>query len=270
MKVLERSRAIGTPTAWMSAAWLLAIGLVSTGCERKDKPSSADTETAGTAESAIGKPKATQSAASASAKSGGIRVEALPGGTAAVLKGHKPETFQIPVGPLLGIFPGKGIGAIRFGASPETVERLMEAKCNEKTETSCRYSAHAVEFRFDGGVVSEIRVHGDERPFGDDASVTYGVFNGRFPQGAALGMYPQFVIEALGEPKRKEAVSDGKSATVERHYYEDMLLEYDKLANGNVVLAGVILTRPSGAAAGKPATAPKKPTTAPKKTAPEK
>ena len=221
---------------------LLAVGGAA-GCHRKPTDDGSAKNTQVTTSSV-------QASQAKSAQSDGegkdqLRLEALPGGTVSVLKGHRPEAFQVPIGPMLGILPGKGVGAIRFGATKETVERMLQSKCAEWQDNVCRYSAHAVDFHFTDGVVSEIHIQGDERQFSDKPGVTYGVFNGRFADGAALGMYPQFVIETLGEPKRKETVSPGgKFPTVERHYYDDMVLEYDKLSNGNVVLAGVILTRP--------------------------
>lgn len=162
--------------------------------------------------------------------------------------GIKPPVFQIPIGPTLGILPGQGLGPIRFGATTQTIERLMEAPCTEKSEDSCRYLSQAVDFKLKDGVLVEIYVHGDERAFSDRPDDTYGVFNGRFVQGPALGMYSKFVIEALGEPSRIEKVETaGRFPTLERHHYPDMVLEYDKLENGNVVLAGVILTRSEAA-----------------------
>lgn len=159
--------------------------------------------------------------------------------------GVKPPVFQIPVGPTLGIYRGQGLGPIRFGATLKTIERLMEAPCTEKTEDSCRYLGQAVDFKLKDGVLEEIHVHGDERAFSERPDDTYGVFNGRFVEGPALGMYTQFVIESLGEPSRVQKIeAPGRFPTMERHHYPDMVLEYDKLANGNVVLAGVILTRP--------------------------
>lgn len=170
------------------------------------------------------------------------------------------RVFSVPVGPRLGIFPGRGIGPIRFGASLSTVERLMDSPCSEKTETLCRYAAHAVDFHFEDAKLTKIHIHGDERSFRtattDSPDNTYGIFNGRFPQGAGLGMYSSYVISMLGEPSRKEAVGASPDAqTVERHHYPDMVLEYDKLKNGNVVLAGVVLSAPAAAdrpAHGKP------------------
>lgn len=176
----------------------------------------------------------------------------LPGGSVAVLENVKPPVFSVPLDPPLGIFPGKGVGAIRFGATTQTIERLMGVPCGEKTERLCRYPAHAVDFHLDEtGVVDEIRIHGDERPLPGKPGETYGMYNGRFLKGAALGMYVQFVIESEGEPSRIEKLEPGQAkpfTTVERHHYENMTLEYDTLENGNVVLAGIVLTRPESSA----------------------
>ena len=60
----------------------------------------------------------------------------------------------------MAIVAGQGVGAIRLGANLATVERLMEAPCDEKTPTLCRYVARAVEFRFgDSGKLERIVAH---------------------------------------------------------------------------------------------------------------
>lgn len=233
---LARPRAIDAAVSVLVA--LIAIGSV--GC-RKHTDAKHDAPAA----------TATVTAPSTSTSSGKLptpRVVTAPGGSVAYVEGLKPELFHIPVGPRLGIIPGKGLGPVRFGATADTVERLLEVKCSVKTATECRILSHAVDFTFKDGLVEEMRVHGEERRFNDDTQDTYGIFNGRFLKGASLGMYIQFVQESLGEPKRVEKFETpppGRFPTVERHYYDDMVLEYDRLKNGNVVLAGVILTRPA-------------------------
>jgi hypothetical protein len=158
--------------------------------------------------------------------------------------------FRVLVGPQLLIQPGKGIGPIRFGATAETVERLMESKPTEVVQTNgltvMRYQSHAVEFTLQDGVVVKVYIHGNEREYtqggGHSVANVYGIFNGAFANGGKLGMYSQYANQ--GEPKRIEKVEPGRFSTVERHHYESMVLEYDRLANGNVVLAGVILMKP--------------------------
>lgn len=161
------------------------------------------------------------------------------------------QLFRVPVGPALTILPGEGLGPIRFGANLKTVQRLMEADCTELSERDgkqwCRYQPNAVDFGLDDKGLVEIHVHGMEREFvagkGLEVDNTYGIFRGSFVNKAQLGMYPQYA--AQGEPLRVEKVEPGRFPTVEKHYHENMVLEYDKLKNGNVVLGGVVLTKPT-------------------------
>lgn len=240
------------------------------GCQRKPDPTTTQSEEAARAE---GSASARQQQTVAATTASGPKLVPLPGGSVAVLEGYTPPVFSVPLDPPLGIFPGKGVGPIRFGATTQTIERLMGVPCVEKTERYCRYPAHAVEFALDdAGVVAEIRIHGDDRPIPGKLTETYGMYNGRFSNGGALGMYTQFVIESEGAPQRVEKLKAGEAepfATVERHHYPDMVLEYDQLKNGNVVLAGVILKRPAASAsvpaAAKPAATAKATNDAPSK-----
>jgi hypothetical protein len=184
-------------------------------------------------------------------------------------------SWPVPGGIPLPIERGKGVGPIRFGARLDTVERLMGDPCDVKvplgpgeprlaadgapvgvapgaagaagagatpSDVLCRYAARAVEFELRGGVLTRIHVHRPARPF--DADHGFGVYNGRFSDGAALGMYPHAAQESLGKPKRIEP-RDGAPPyhTVEVHEYPGMELEYDRLPNGNVVLGGVVLEK---------------------------
>lgn len=172
-----------------------------------------------------------------------------PSSAAAIVKEDK--LFRVPVGPAYTILPGEGIGPVRFGARLKTVERLMEGECTELTEHQgrqwCRYQPNAVDFGFEDDSLVEIHIHGIEREFvpgkGLGVDNIYGVFRGTFGNKAQLGMYPQFIEQ--GEPLRVEKVEPGRFSTVEKHHYENMVLEFDKLKNGNVVLGGVVLTKPS-------------------------
>lgn len=154
------------------------------------------------------------------------------------------KSWPVPTGPRLAILKGQGVGPIRLGATVATIERLMDKPCPEKTNHRCRYTGRAVEFLLDDeGVAREIRIHRMDRPTGDGDE--FGVFNGRFPEGADFGMYPSAVIEVLGKPDRVEKVDDGGAThLVEIHHYPGMRLEYDRVENGNVVLSGVVITRP--------------------------
>lgn len=170
--------------------------------------------------------------------------------------------FRVLVGPQLLIQPDKGVGPIRFGATAETVERLIEAKPTEVVQanglTVLRYQSHAIEFTLQDGAVVKMHIHGNEREYVEGAGLTvansYGIFNGAFANGSKLGMYPNYANQ--GEPKRIEKVEPGRFPTVEKHYYENMLLEYDKLQNGNVVLAGIVLAKPGWSEPGAAAPSP--------------
>jgi hypothetical protein len=148
----------------------------------------------------------------------------------------QPTSFPIPVGPPLGIFAGESVGPIYFGATVKTIERHMLKPCEILTESKCRYITRAVEFELKDGVVSAIYVHRHDRPANPG---TYGVFNGGIPPDLRFGMYAWAIQEHLGKPKRVEKVL-GKNPfnTEERHYYEGLVLDYDRLPNGNLVLGG--------------------------------
>jgi len=158
---------------------------------------------------------------------------------------------QLPEGPLLAIQAGQGVGPIRIGATVATIERLMAAPCEVKTESVCRYIRRAVEFVLDkNGVTERIVVHRHERPAGPDAKgepQVYGFFNGNIPPGAALGMVPKAVLDLIGPPLRSERVTSANDFdTVDRDFYANgMVLEYDEYKkSGRVMLGGVIITKP--------------------------
>jgi hypothetical protein len=157
--------------------------------------------------------------------------------------------WRIPVGPNLVIAPGKGLGPIRFGATQETIERLIGEPCeerrNEGDDVICRYSAQAVDFVLRQGKVVQMRAHRLGRPFKPEPKLDYGIFNGRFAEGVAFGMLPAAVGELLGAPKRVQALQgDNPNHTVEVHSYDTFSLEYDRMPSDSVVLGGVILDAP--------------------------
>lgn len=162
-----------------------------------------------------------------------------------------PNTAQMPEGPLLAIQAGQGVGPIRIGATVATIERLMAAPCEVKTESVCRYIRRAVEFHLDkNGVTERIVVHRHDRPAGPDAKgepQVYGFFNGNIPPGAALGMIPKAVLELIGPPLRSERVTGANDFdTVDRDTYPNgMVLEYDEYKKSDrVMLGGVVITKP--------------------------
>ena len=151
----------------------------------------------------------------------------------------------MPSGPVLAIVAGQGVGPIRFGATQATVERLMERPCDVHDEKVCRYIGAAVEFFFDAaGKVEKIHVHRPGRPARDAAGNPrpYGMFHGAIPPDLKMLMLPWAIQQYLGKPLRVEPVLDGgPSFTEQRHYYKGMIIEYDRLDNGNLVLGGVVL-----------------------------
>jgi hypothetical protein len=162
-----------------------------------------------------------------------------------------PSTVQLPEGPVLAIQAGQGVGPIRIGATVATIERLMAAPCEVKTESVCRYIRRAVEFDLDkNGVTERIVVHRHDRPAGPDAKGeprVYGFFNGAIPPGVGLGMIPKAVLEILGPPLSSERVTSANDfSTVDRDTYPGgMVLEYDEYQkSGRVMLGAVIITKP--------------------------
>ncbi|MEY4547706.1 MAG: hypothetical protein RL685_3901 [Pseudomonadota bacterium] len=168
-----------------------------------------------------------------------------------------PEPWHIPVGISLPILPGEGVGPIRFGASLETIQRLIAEPCEEKRQdsprvTACRYSAQAIEFFLTDGALSSARIHRLGRPFLKEPKPDFGIYNGRFQSGASLGMLQPAVQELLGKPRAVRAVTDpGAFNTVELHDYDGFVLEYDKSQSGQIVLGGIQLSSPKAAKSGK-------------------
>jgi hypothetical protein len=146
--------------------------------------------------------------------------------------------FHPPSGPRFAVVPGKGIGPIRLGASLETVERLMELPCPDKSDTVCRYVDRGVEFRFVDKKLTRILIHrgGREAPGGK----VWGVFNGGIPPDLQFGMIVPAVQQFLGPPKSVKKGNEGADKeTTEQHVYEGMVLEYDELPGGRIIYGAV-------------------------------
>lgn len=156
-----------------------------------------------------------------------------------------------PNGPMLAIEAGKGVGAIRIGATVATIERLMDKRCEVQTEELCRYITRGVDFHLVGGITNWIHVQRAGRPAGNDfrgEPVEFGFFNGAIPPDVRLGMIPAAVQEYLGPPERIEPVPQPNPASlVARDYYPGMVIEYDRYTNGKIILGGVrIMKDPLG------------------------
>jgi len=178
------------------------------------------------------------------------------GHAANVIPGEGPKRIEVDEprqGAPLPILPGEGLGPIRFGATRATIERLMGAPCEEATETRCLYIRRAVDFKLEGGAVTEIRISrkGREAKRAADGSILeYGFFNGAILPDLYFGMQPSALQEHLGAPQKVEAISPmGPDGFNERHVYDGMVLEYDRWSNGNLVLGAVVLTKSATAAA---------------------
>lgn len=198
----------------------LCIGLLA-GCN-KSKPQ--ETEQAAAAASAPANPAAEKTSTE------------KPTVAKVLAQGH-----MTPLGPPMVVVPGVGISAIRFGATFETVERHMGAPCDIRTETRCAYVRQAVEFSFKDGVVSGMRAERRDRQVKDpDAKGEkfYGTFNGGMRPDIRFFLHRHIVVEEFGEPKKKEPLQ-GADGQVEKHIYDGLVLEYDKLENGNVVLSAM-------------------------------
>ncbi|HEU4578568.1 MAG TPA: hypothetical protein VFS67_09950 [Polyangiaceae bacterium] len=198
--------------------------------------------------------RAAESAPAPAAPSSGAGGAAQRAARARPIPPLAPEPWHVPVGPTLLLEPGKGMGPIRFGAHVETIERLIGEPCEEKRQESphvlaCRYSAQAVEFFLTDGALTSAHVHRLGRPFhNQEPKPDFGIFNGRFPGGAAIGMLMSAVQELLGKPKAVHPIKDPNPYdTIEVHDYDGFSLEYDRLGPDRVVLGGVVLTAPGAA-----------------------
>ncbi len=163
-----------------------------------------------------------------------------------------PPRPRFATGPRMAILPGEGIGPIRMGATVATVERLMEAKCEVLTERFCRYVTRGVELELKDGVVAGMMVNRPDRPAGTDTlgrPLTYGLFNGFIPPdpkhgrplNVMFGMHVPGVAEGMGPPRKVEPAPAGNpNGTVEIHYYDGAVLEYDRYPAARVPVLGGI------------------------------
>jgi len=147
--------------------------------------------------------------------------------------------FHAPTGPRFAVIASKGIGPIRIGATLGTVERLMELPCPDKSDTVCRYVDRGVEFRFGpDGKVNRILIHRGDRKAPNDK--VWGVFNGGIPPDLRFGMIVPAIQQYLGPPKKVVSGNEGAAPEAsEQHYYDGMVLEYDRMPNERLILGGI-------------------------------
>ncbi len=163
---------------------------------------------------------------------------------------QRPKGHPVPTGPRLVVVPGKGLSAIRFGTTVETLARHMAAPCDIQTEAKCIYVRQALEFDLKEGVVSGMKAHRRDRQVqGAPGDQFYGTFFGSALPEIMLGLHQHVVIEEFGEPQKREPLQ-GPDGQTERHFYDGVIFEYDKIENGNVVLSAIevvpSLTAPPG------------------------
>lgn len=155
----------------------------------------------------------------------------------------RSDKMYVPEGPRLVIYPGKGVGPVRIGATRATIERLMEKPCEEATDTVCRYIGRALEFHLKDGKVERIHVHRQQRPAGGvdgkGQPREFGVFNGAILPDLRFGMTPEAIEEHLGKPKKVEKVNTPNPFnTTELHHYDGIVLEYDLYMNRSLIYGG--------------------------------
>jgi hypothetical protein len=152
---------------------------------------------------------------------------------------------MLPTGPSFAIEAGRGIGAIRFGATVPTIERLMDRRCEVLSDNLCRYYTRGVDFHLVNGALAKVHVQRAGRSAGNDVTgkkLTFGFFNGGIRPDLALGMTPKAVQEYLGPPERIERVPEpNPSNMVARDYYPGLVIEYDRYENGKIIWAGAIV-----------------------------
>jgi hypothetical protein len=153
----------------------------------------------------------------------------------------------MPTGPSLAIEAGKGVGAIRLGATVATIERLMGIRCEVLSENVCRYYTRGVDFHLVNGVLDKVHVQRAGRPAGKDwkgEKLEFGFFNGGIRPDLALGMKPKAMQEYIGVPERVERVQEPNPQNmVARDHYPGVIIEYDRYKNGNIIWAGAVVFR---------------------------
>lgn len=158
-------------------------------------------------------------------------------------KAPLPKGSTVPLPPRFVVLPGEGIAAIRFGATPETVKRHVGVPCDVETETRCVFVDRALDFHFEGGVLTKIRIERFGRGVPGVPGRFFGTFNGAMAPKIMLGLHRHVVASEWPEkPERVEPLS-GTDGQVERQTFRGLALEFDQLENGNTVLAAFEVTK---------------------------
>lgn len=137
--------------------------------------------------------------------------------------------------------PGEGLSAIRFGTNFDTLARHLGSPCEVRSETRCLYIEYGLDFTMKDGVVAAMKVNRPSRKVQNlpGEPRKYGLFTGVLVPSIQVGLHRHIVAEELKKkPERVEEIADGPDGLVAREYYPGVIIEYDKIENGNVVVGG--------------------------------
>ncbi len=156
-----------------------------------------------------------------------------------------PVRVVVPKGPAFAIEAGSGLGPVRFGATVATVERLMEAKCDELTDDYCRYIDAGVEYELSKGVVSGIVVARHGRPVAGSSGKTWGRTRCAIAPDVTPRVLLSYARSILGKPATSESVTtENPNHTLLKETYPGLVLEYDRgERTGDLILGSIRVTK---------------------------
>jgi hypothetical protein len=142
---------------------------------------------------------------------------------------------------VFAIEPGKGFGPVRFGATVQTIERLMEAKCEQLTDKFCRYIAAGIEYELTDGVVSGMAVFREGRGVPGIPGKTWGLTRLVIPPDIVPRVVLRYVHSVMGKPESSQPIEGiSPDRTVLRETYPGLILEYDRGEFSTEVVLGAI------------------------------
>lgn len=124
----------------------------------------------------------------------------------------------------------------------------MEAKCDEVTESYCRYIDAGIEYELTKGVVSGVVVYRHDRPVPGSPGKLWGRTRCAIPPDITPRVVFSYVRSILGKPLTSEAVSgDNPNRTGLRETYNGLVLEYDRgERTGDLILGSIRVTKANG------------------------
>lgn len=151
------------------------------------------------------------------------------------------RSYVTPAGPPFAIIPGVGLGPVRFGATVATIERLMEAKCDELTDKICRYIPAGIEYELTDGVVSGIIVYRHDRSVPGNPGKVWGRTRCAIPPDLTPRVILSYVHSNLGQPQSVEKVATANPNRIAlRETYPGLVIEYDRGEYTNELIVGSI------------------------------